>query len=285
MSGSVLWFSIVLMVAAILLRKENKLSEMICGAGWLLFGIYWLTLIPHFYAKPDYTNVVLILLLFGFCALVAGFMARAFKNPSRRSHPNHSESQKLDKDVSRLFDLTKLIAIVCIIYMPFSLIEPLNHIIIGSVASQTVSVLNLLGYEAVHLAYNTIGYNDIVVTVILACTAIESIAFFTGLILAVPHSGSKTKMILFFITVPIIYILNLARNVFIVIAYGDLWFGPNSFDIAHHYIAKGASCVALIVLAYISMKMLPELMDMVVDIFEWGIAEIKHVLRIKPKEK
>ena len=285
MSSSIMWFSIVLMVAALFLRKDNKLSEMICGASWLLFGVYWVTLIPYFYSKPDYTNIVLVLLLFGFCLLVANFMAYAFKNPIRKSDPKNPVSKALDHKVSRLFNLTKLIAIVCIIYMPFSLIGPLNQMIIGSVASQTVSILNLLGYNAVHLAYDTIGYSGIVVTVILACTAIESLAFFTGLILAVPHSNSRTKMILFFITVPLIYLMNLARNIFIVVAYGDLWFGPNSFEIAHTYIAKGASGIALVVLAYISMKMLPELMDMVVDIFEWGIDEIKRVLRIKPNEK
>jgi Predicted membrane protein len=283
MSSSIMWFSIVLMVAALLLRKDNKLSEMICGAGWLLFGVYWVTLIPYFYSKPDYTNIVLVLLLFGFCLLVANFMAHAFKHPIRKSEPKNPISKELDQRVSRLFNLTKLIAIVCIIYMPFSLINPLNQMIIGSVASQTVSILNLLGYNAVQLAYNTIGYSDIVVTVILACTAIESIAFFTGLILSVPHPNSKRKSFLFFITVPVIYLMNLARNIFIVAAYGDMWFGPNSFEIAHTYIAKAASGIALVVLAYVAMRLLPELMDMVVEIFEWGIDEVKRVLRIKPK--
>jgi len=77
--------------------------------------------------------------------------------------------------------------------------------------------------------------------------------------------------------------MNLARNIFIVAAYGDMWFGPNSFEIAHTYIAKAASGIALVVLAYVAMRLLPELMDMVVEIFEWGIDEVKRVLRIKPK--
>ena len=285
MSSSIIWFSIVLMVACLLIRKENKITEVVCGAAWLLFGIYWATLIPFYIEKPDYTNVVLIVALVLFCVLLAFFAARAFKSPIRRENPKHKESVELDKKVNTFFNLTKLVAVVCIVYMPFKLIAPLNQMIIGSVAAQTVYLLNVLGYEAVQLTYDQIAYNGIFVSVILACTAIESIAFFTGLVLVAQESSSKRKMTVFLIAVPAIYILNLVRNIFVVASYGDMWFGPNSFEIGHHYIAKAGSGIVLIVLAYFTLKMLPELMDMILDVYDLAMDEIKMIFKIGKKEK
>lgn len=285
MTTSLLWFSVVMMVAALLLKKDNKLAEMICGAGWLLFGFYWITLIPYYYAKADYTNIILTILLFSLCLVIAHFAARAFKNIARRENPKGEEAVLLDKRMKLLFNLTKLITVVCIIYMPFSLFTPLNHFIIGTVTNQTVEILNYLGYNASTIAFDTISYNGIAVSVILACTAIESIAFFTGLILAVPGQDANRKGLAFLLTVPIIYVLNLLRNMFIVVAYGDLWFGPNSFEIAHHYIGKAGSGIVLIILAYITMKLLPGLIDTVLDLWDLFIDEIRHIFRMKPKEK
>ena len=285
MSSSIMWFSIALMVACLLIRKENKIAEIVCGAAWLLFGIYWVTLIPFYIEKPDYTNVALIVALFLFCLLMAFFAARTFKNPVRRENSRHSEALASDKKMDTFFNMTKLVAIICIIYMPFKLIAPLNQMMIGSVAAQTVYILNVLGYDAIHLAYDQITYNGIFVVVILACTAIESIAFFTGLLLTAQESSPKRKMTVFLITVPAIYILNLLRNIFIVASYGDMWFGPNSFEIGHHYIAKAGSGLVLIVLAYITLKLLPELMDMILDAYDLASDEIKQILRIGKKEK
>ncbi|MDV0445045.1 hypothetical protein MmiAt1_06000 [Methanimicrococcus sp. At1] len=285
MTTSLLWFSVALMVASLLLKKDNKIAEIICGAAWLIFGFYWITLIPYYSAKADYTNIILTLLLFAFCLLIALYVARVFKNQTRRNSPKDPDSVLMDTRVQLLFDLTKLIAVVCIIYMPFSLFTPLNHLIIESVAVQTVEILNFLGFNAELAAYNTISYNGVTVMVILACTAIESIAFFTGLILAVPEKDPRRKAAAFLLTVPVIYALNLFRNVFIVAAYGDMWFGANSFEIAHHYIGKAGSGVVLIILAYITMKLLPNLIDTVLGLWDLFVDEIRYILKIKPKTK
>ncbi|WNY27950.1 hypothetical protein MmiEs2_01290 [Methanimicrococcus stummii] len=280
MTTSLLWFSVALMVASLLLKKDMKIAEIICGASWLIFGFYWITLIPYYYAKADYTNIVLTILLFTFCVLVAHFAARAFKSGAKNPNSKSPESVLMNDRVKLIFDLTKLIAVVCIIYMPFSLFTPLNHLIIETVTTQTVDILNFLGYNAKMVAYDTISYNGIKVSVILACTAIESIAFFTGLILAVPGTPKK-KLTVFMLTVPVIYVLNLLRNIFIVAAYGDMWFGANSFEIAHHYIGKAGSGVALVILAYITMKLLPGLIDNVLGLWDLFIDEIKYILRIQ----
>ncbi|MDR2944426.1 MAG: archaeosortase A [Methanosarcinales archaeon] len=284
MTTSLLWFSVALMAAAILLRKDNKIAEIISGAGWLIFGFYWVTLIPHYYAKADYVNIALAVSLFLFCLVLANFTARAFKNETRRKYPKHADSVLLDNRIDVFFSLTKMIAVVCIVYMPFYLFPPLNHLIIETVAAQTVDLLNFFGYGAVSADFDTIAYKGIYVSVVLACTAIESIAFFTGVILAIPGS-SKSKGTAFLLTVPVIYLLNLARNAFIVAAYGGMWFGADSFEIAHHYIGKAGSGFALIIFSYATMKLLPDLIDVVLRLWELVVDEIRFILKMKPKSK
>ena len=69
----------------------------------------------------------------------------------------------------------------------------------------------------------------------------------------------------FIISVPVIYGLNLIRNVFVVEAYGMTWFGDPemSFYIAHTVIAKIGSMIALFFIAYAVLKILPEIIDMI----------------------
>ncbi|WNY25347.1 archaeosortase A [Methanolapillus millepedarum] len=285
MGTELLWISIALMIISLLLYKEKKIFEVFCGAAWLLFGVYWLSLIPHYYEISDYTNIFLVILLFLFCLILAIFIGHAFKDKSRETNPESPRSAALEKKVQLFFDVTKLVAVVCLIYMPFKMIEPVNHFLIDMVAVQTTFLLNLFGYDAVQTAYNTISYNGISVTIILACTAIESIAFFAGLVLSVRTKNTKNKVLAFLLTVPMIYVLNLFRNVFVVAAYGDMWFGADSFLIAHHYIAKAGSAIALIVLAYITLKLLPEVMDMTLGLWDLVADEIRRILKMGKKEK
>jgi exosortase/archaeosortase len=49
----------------------------------------------------------------------------------------------------------------------------------------------------------------------------------------------------------------------VVVAYGEEWFGDESFYLAHNVIAKAGSAVALFVIAYVVLILLPELLDMI----------------------
>ena len=277
-----LWLSVALMFISLIVRKGNKISEIMCGAAWILFGFYWITLIPHYYEINDYVNIALILLLVLFCLLLVIFASRTYRSSVRGSkHPD----EKSEKKMNVFFDLTKLIVIVCLVYLPFKMFEPLNHLLIETVAAQTTFLLNILGYAATQLSFNEIAYNNAYVTIILACTAIESIAFFAGLVLAVRSDNTNKKVLAFLIAVPAIYILNLIRNVFVVVAYGDMWFGENSFEIAHHYIAKIGSGAALVVLSYITLKLLPELADMILQLYDLIAEEIQSLLKIGKSKK
>jgi archaeosortase A (PGF-CTERM-specific) len=119
--------------------------------------------------------------------------------------------------------------------------------------------------------------NGYKVEIILACTAIESIALFTGIIASV-NAPFKRQAAAFLISVPVIYGLNLIRNVFIVDAYGMTWFGDpeTSFYIAHTVIAKVGSLMALFLIAYAVMKILPEIVDMIDGILNLFGGLFKH---------
>jgi len=298
-----MWISVAVMIACLLFKmlfkKDNKIAFILCGAAWLLFGFYWVTLIPHFYVKADYVNIILVVLLFSFCLILSFYAVKSFKNEMQSKIDEKDEvdekdeidekdevdeTDKEDKKAGALFDLTKLVAVVCLIYLPFQWIDFLNHALIEHIASQTVYLLNVFGFGAVQTAYDKISYNGVLLSVILACTAIESIAFFTGLVLTARRFGPKHQALAFLIVVPAIYVLNLIRNAFVVASSGDLWFGVNSFEIAHHYIGKAGSGVVLIVLAYVTLKLLPELMDTGSDLKDLVIDEVKGIFKIGKKE-
>jgi len=127
-------------------------------------------------------------------------------------------------------------------------------------------------------AWNMISLNGYTVEIILACTAIESIALFMGLIGAVRAPLNRLAMA-FIVSVPVIYILNLIRDIFVVVAYGEQWFGADSFIIAHNYIAKAGSGIALFVISYSVLRILPELFGMIDGLWVIFSIELKSLLR------
>src|SRR5665647_570772 len=74
----------------------------------------------------------------------------------------------------------------------------------------------------------------------------------------------------YFNVIATIYVLNILRNAFVLTATGNQWFGlpENSFYISHNVIAKFGSIGALIVISYLVFKLLPELLDMVVGVYD-----------------
>jgi archaeosortase A (PGF-CTERM-specific) len=60
----------------------------------------------------------------------------------------------------------------------------------------------------------------------------------------------------------VIYSLNVVRNAFVMAAYGQGWFGDDSFMVAHNLIAKAGSTVALLAIAYFVFTLLPELLNL-----------------------
>ena len=147
----------------------------------------------------------------------------------------------------------------------------------------------------VRLDYNLIMLEGYKVEIVLACTAIESIALFFGIILGIKAQVKKIFLALM-VSVPVIYILNLIRNTFVIGAFGYEWFGTGpmiitfwskeyelhdsaSFYIGHHIIAKFGSGIALFFIAYAVLKLLPELLDLIDHLWLLIREDLSHLFR------
>jgi archaeosortase A (PGF-CTERM-specific) len=108
------------------------------------------------------------------------------------------------------------------------------------------------------------------VEIILACTAIQSIAIFAGLTLGI-NAPLQRKLKALFLSVLPIYGLNILRNMFVVSAYYGQWFGSplQSFDIAHGVIARIGVMISLIIIAYLVFIILPESLKLVEDFISY----------------
>ena len=143
-------------------------------------------------------------------------------------------------------------------------IPGLKDWLIDVVAAQTTTFFNLIGLEAYKEGF-IVFYNEVPITIIFACTAIQSMVLFVGMIGALPNVSLKRKTLAMFVTVIPIYFLNLIRNVSVIFLVGG---GITSFETAHNIIAKAGSLIALIVLLFITFKILPELYDEIICLFD-----------------
>jgi archaeosortase A (PGF-CTERM-specific) len=157
-----------------------------------------------------------------------------------------------------------------LIYFPFAEIQSLQAWLIGFTTFITARTLQVLSVPVILESWNIMSLNGRSVEIILACTAIESIALFAGVILSVSAPlGRKLKALA--ASTLSIYVLNIIRNGFVIMAYGWSWFGDESFDIAHNLIAKLGSTLALLAISYLVFMLLPELLSIIDEL----AAEVK----------
>ena len=243
----VLWIALILFIAAIVAPQRIRYS--LGAIGWLVFALHWALQPLHYWAINDYFNVVLTLGVAAFCGYLAVIM------------------WKKEDELTLL--ITKAAAVGGIFYFSFAEFSSLNHLLVAAVASQTTQALNICSVPAVQVEWNVLTLNSYPVEIILGCTGIESIALFLGVIACV-RAPLRRKLAAFLVTVPMIYLLNIARNAFVITASGNGWFGSpdNSFYVAHNVIAKFGSLGALVLLSYLLFIMLPELLDVVTNAYD-----------------
>ncbi len=142
------------------------------------------------------------------------------------------------------------------------IIPGLQDWLIETVAAQTSDLLHLVGVNVTRMQ-DLLIFNNVPVTIIFACTAIQSMVLFVGMIGALPRVSLRRKALGLLVTVVPIYFLNLIRNAGVVYMVGS---GMTSFEIAHNVIGKTGSLLALILLLFITFKIVPELYDEIMGI-------------------
>jgi archaeosortase A (PGF-CTERM-specific) len=177
-----------------------------------------------------------------------------------------------------------------LIYFPFAIddytqINGLGTLLINMVVSQVVWLLHLFNYPVSLESWNIIAQHGFRVEIILACTGIQSIAIMLGVAAAVPTT-LRQKVYAFLLVAPTIYILNLFRNVFVIMAYTSQWFpywpdiagngevGYESFFWAHNVIAELLALVILIIIAYSLFTLIPRLGTFADDLYQLYYGEL-----------
>lgn len=239
-------------------------------AGWLLFGAYWPTQSAHFFLIDDPVNGYFTLaapLFFGYLAWQEWL------------------SWKWGEDPKALRWMTGTAVIAAGTYFIIYQVPGMTDLVIGTVANHSALFLSgVFGVpshvevdwsQPVESRYNihldgAFG-GAYAVTIILACTAVQSIMIFVGAIFCTEGASKERMRRAYLYTVPTIYVLNLLRNAGIVYGYkvqGWTAFGMESFEFMHSYIGKGGSLLALVIIALAVFKTMPELHQNILDLFD-----------------
>lgn len=270
-----LWASLVILASGAILPK--KYGYKVAAAGWVVFGLSWGLKTPGFYLVEHNIMYTVACIL---AIPVTVYLAYVMIKDERES----------------LMVLTKSAAISGIFYFPFSFFPWLGGWLIQVTTAITLASVNALGQNAV--AYgDIIVLNGIKVQIILACTAIQSMALFVGVVGCIKAPLDR-KLKAFMASVPVIYVLNLVRNTFVISAYGGQWFqiAPGtimewtgetadyaSFFWAHNVLAETGSLIALVVISYAVITFLPETLIYIRDIF--GLIKLENIKKNLRGEK
>jgi archaeosortase A (PGF-CTERM-specific) len=221
--------------------------------GWMLFSAFWATMPAYLYLSEGgdvFNAAVCIIGVYVLCYI---------------AYHEWLSIQRNDQ-VSCLNWIAGGTFLAGIIYYTIEngIVPGLRDWFIETVAAHTTDLLHLVGVNAVR-TNDLIVYNTMPVTIIFACTAIQSMVLFVGMMGALPTVTWKRKALGLLVTVVPIYFLNLIRNAGVVYMVGS---GMVSFELAHNVIGKVGSLLALILLLFITFKIAPELYDEIIGIVD-----------------
>ncbi|MFC7071601.1 archaeosortase A [Halovenus rubra] len=289
------WLALaVFLIGVVVDTTDREHARPVFIAGWLLFALFWVLLIqPFFVADQSIIRGVGAVLAAPLSVLVA---------------------KVLYEGRDTLFTLSRAVPMMGLFYVPFSFSQTLREELILLVTGQTAWVMNLIGYnpplvtelsEAAPAAPGGVDYNlareiggkelafentfvfftdgggTITYTIVLACTGIGSMAVIGGLVLAV-KAPLRRKVRGLALALPIIYVLNIIRNVFIGLSYGHQYahFFPDptitvfaldnslrvSYIWADRILAQSGSVIAMVIIFWLVVREVPEVMDPVEEV-------------------
>jgi len=219
--------------------------------GWIVFSMYWATQPNTLYYAEEQDLVNAVLCIAGIFVL---FYLAYHDWYAARRNLSHTSLQWI----------AGASALAGFIYFIFEL-TPLAMWLIKTVAYQSGMLLSLF-VSGVEIEGRYLIYNNEVIRIIFACTAVQSMVIFVGMLLPLQSIDLKRKTLGILFTIGIVYILNLVRNASIVYMVGV--YGPGFFSIAHNYIGKGGSLIALIAILFILGKYIPEIFDEIFSLID-----------------
>lgn len=263
---TILWISLILLAAASILPKAYNSRFVAGGTGWIFLSIYWSLQPETYFEIQDYANALLVIAASVASFFIAYIMFKAW--------------DKKESGYEVFISLSRAASVGGLLYFLFAEIGFLNTKIISIVTDQAVWVTGKFGFPVEQVAWNQLAVNGMAVEIILACTAIESIALFSGIISSAADAPAARKLKAFVISVPVIYILNLQRLAFTASAYGFSWFGTpdESFHISEHIITRAGSLLALFLISYMVLKTLPEVSDMIDGVVKMMRIEFRRLM-------
>jgi len=247
----------IILLVGFLWRNKNQASK-IKIIGWTVFSFFWSTQPSHLYFSEggDIFNStvsilgVYILMYFAYHEWLC---------------------LKRDEHIGCLNWIAGVASICGLIYYTMENTF-FSSILIDIVADHSVKVLNFLTNSNYFVGFKDatgacVGNIDgsYVVTIIFACTAVQAMVLFVGLILSLSNVTVKKKIIGLLITLIPIYILNLLRNSMVIFLLGN---NITSFDIAHNFLSKIGALITLIVLLFVVFKIIPELFDEIICLID-----------------
>ncbi len=287
------WMAIGLfLLGAALEYYDREYARPAVALAWVVFGVFWLSLVHHFiFVQRSVIEGLGSILAIPLALYLAALLWRGRDS---------------------LFVFSRAIAIMGVVYFSVVSIPVVSQTLIEAVTRQTEFLINLLGFEPEVVSGTQITTADgstfeiakkenpfrstfvfdasdvsymeqpiITYTIVMACTGLGSMAIFIGLILAV-RAPAERKLRALAVSIPVIYVLNLFRNVFIGITFGNQMtnFFPDvvmalfslesqwqvSYIISDRIIAQGLSVVALVVITWLVVRELPEVLSIIEDV-------------------
>lgn len=243
-------------------RKKERNRHLFLAIGWLIFAIYWAIQPEFLYWKgeEDIVNA-------SFCIIGVYFLSYI----AYHEWLSHSRGEK--KSLNKSLDFLAGTAFISAFF--YFIIEKtmMGGLLIKVVAEQTAWMMRSFGFDVVACGikdlsfggvYVPIKFNNVIsVQLILACTGLQSMMIFIGAICSLNDVDASRRWKAFFATVPMIYLLNIFRNVGVIYGMEVMGF---DFYLMHNVIGKFGSLIVLIILAFAVFHILPELYDDIVGL-------------------
>ena len=227
--------------------KQKALASKLKIIGWMIFAFYWSTQPTTLYLIEEGDVFNASLCIIGVFAL---------------SYLAYHEwlSIKRNESIGCLNWIAGATAIAGLIYFGIEGFF-LKNWLIELTAQHSGWVLDMI-IGNIEVSGSNIYHNGFyVVTIVFACTAIQAMVVFVGMIVALSKVDVKKKIYGLLITVIPIYFLNLLRNALVGFLLANR---ITDLNMAHNVIAKTGSLIAMIILLLIVIKLITEIFNEII---------------------